>query len=124
MIPRGVRLTRIVILAPGLLLGCCWIPRGISGLLTLSHLVNPYFRLPEGVGQLLQLWSDPLGWYARQLFRHVRQTDPRALACFSALPNCLCGLVAVAMIVLVIVLAARAGGQQKLETPAREDFDA
>jgi hypothetical protein len=123
MKPAGNRFTNILILAPGLLLGCCWIPKGISGLLTLIHLVNPHFRLPEGVGQLLQLWSDPLGWYAHQLFRHVRQIDPRALACLSALPNCLCGLVAVALILLVIVLAARAAGRQKLETPARDDLD-
>ena len=123
MKPRGKRFTNIVILAPGLLLGCCWIPKGISGLLALSHLLIPHFRLPEGVGQLLQLWSDPLGWYAHQLFRHVRQIDPRALTCLSALPNCLCGLVAVAMILLVIVLAARASGLQTLEPPVREDLD-
>jgi hypothetical protein len=120
---EGKRLTGILILAPGLLLGCCWIPKGISGLLALSHLVNPHFRLPESFGQLLHLWSDPLGWYAQQLFRHVRQIDPRALACLSALPNCLCGLLGVAVIMLVIVLAARAGVQQKMETRAREDFD-
>lgn len=120
---EGKRLAAIAILTPGLLLGCCWIPKGISGLLALSHLAIPHFRLPEGVAQLLQLWSDPPGWYAHQLFRHVRQIDPRALTCLSTLPNCLCGLVAVAVIILVIVLAARVNGLQTLEPPAREDFD-
>jgi hypothetical protein len=117
------RLTNTVILVLGLLLGCCWLPRGISGLLTLSRIVSPGLRMPESFGQLLHLWSDPLDSYAQQLFRHLRQIDPRALACLSALPNCLCGLVAVAVIMLVIVLAARAGVQQKLETRAPEDFD-
>lgn len=102
----------ILLLALASILACCWLPRGISGLLSLARLVSFGLRPPEILAQLLQLWSDPLGWYAVQLFQRLHGLSPRVLVFLSAAPNCLCGLVAVAIILATIALVARASHSQ------------
>ena len=106
---RRSRITNIVVLIPGLLLGCCWLPRGISGLLSLTRVVGPGLRAPDIVVDLLRLWSDPIGWYGVQLLGHAREISPRVLGLLMAAPNCWCGLMAASVILLVVFLVLKPG---------------
>jgi hypothetical protein len=109
--------TNVLLLALGSTLACCWFPRGISGLLSLARMVSLGLRPPEILAQLLQLWSDPLEWYALQLLQRFHGLSPRVLVFLSAVPNCLCGLVAVAIILVTIALVARASDSQGAAGP-------
>jgi hypothetical protein len=99
------RITEIVLLALGLILGCCWLPRGINGLMSLLRVVGPTIRLPSVIAQFMPIWYDPLGWYASRI---VPRFGGRLGAFLLAVPNCLCGIVAIAIIAAVIFLFVRA----------------
>jgi hypothetical protein len=99
------RATEIGLLVLGLILGCCWLPRGISGLIHLIRVVTPAIRLPDMIGQFLYLWGDPLGWYTTRILPRV---SGRLSAFLLAAPNCVCGIVAIAIIAAVIFLFVRA----------------
>ena len=112
---RGI--TEIALLILGLILGCCWLPRGISGLLTLTRVVSPGLWLPNKLWQLAQIWADPLTWYGQQVFQRFPRLGPRVLAFLTAVPNCLCGIVAILVIALAVFLFIRAAGVERKETP-------
>jgi hypothetical protein len=52
---RRTRITKTVVLIPGLLLGCCRLLRGISAILSLARIVSPTLRAPNMVVELLRL---------------------------------------------------------------------
>lgn len=106
------RAAEIALLVLGLILGCCWLPKGINGLIHLIRVVTPAIRLPDILVQSLSIWYDPLVWYAGRIPPRV---SGRVGAFLIAVPNCLCGLVAIAIIGVVIFLfvrAMRAGGAE------------
>lgn len=109
--------TNILLLALASVLACCWFPRGITGLLALARVVSLGLRPPVILTQLLRLWSDPLEWYAAQLLQHFYKLSGRAFVFLSAVPNCLCGLVGVAIILVTIALVARSSRSQGTTEP-------
>jgi len=78
---RRTRITNTVVLIPGLLLGCCWLPRGVSGILSLARIVSPTLRAPDMVVKLLRLWADTIGRYGVLVIEHAREICPDLLAC-------------------------------------------
>lgn len=110
------KVTEIALLILGLILGCCWLPRGIMGLLTLTRVVSPGLWLPGKLWQLLQIWADPLTWYGQQVFQRFPRLGPRVLAFLTAVPNCLCGIVAILVIALAVFLFIKAAGVDRKET--------
>jgi len=109
------RVTEIALLVLGLILGCCWLPRGLSGLLWLMRAISPALRLPLTVDQILRFWADPLAWYGQWWMLHPGRLGPRASLALVAAPNCLCGLVAIAIIALVVFLFIRTRGAQQTD---------
>ena len=100
---KKASVTEIALLVLGLILGCSWFPRGILGVIGMIRVV---FRLPvpQTIIQFLDLWSYPVRWYSQQVFLFDHPVGTFLLA----LPNCLCGIVAIAIIGLVIFLFVRA----------------
>ena len=105
------KVTEIALLVLGLILGCCWLPKGIHGLVAMIRVVTR-LPLPTPLAELLDLWSDPFPWYYRQVFQRF---DFPVVSFLQAVPNCLCGIVGAAIVALVIVLFVRARATGRTE---------
>jgi hypothetical protein len=101
---RRTRVGGIALLVLGLILGCCWLPRGLTGLVWMVRAVSPAVRLPLIVDQILRFWADPLAWYGQWWITNPGWLGPRVSLILVAVPNCLCGAVAIGIIAMVIFL--------------------
>jgi hypothetical protein len=98
---RKNKATKIALLVPGLVPGCCWLPRGIQGLIQFTRVVTP-IPPPDMFRQFLHLRSDPLSWYDQRAFQMLPRLSSRVTFFLTAAPNYLCGIVAIVIIGLVI----------------------
>ncbi|MCR4407704.1 MAG: hypothetical protein NUW24_12425 [Anaerolineae bacterium] len=105
----------IILIVIGAVLSCCWLPRGIMGLLNLMSAVGARVHVSSRLIQFLQSLSNPLTWYNQQIMRgfFMRGGNVRIGQVLNAIPLCLCPLVAIAILVVGIVLYARAGRTAK-----------
>lgn len=101
----------IILIVVGVVLSCCWLPRGILGLLNLMYFVGAKVHISSNLIQFLQSLSNPLTWYNQQIMRgfFMRGGNVRIGQLLNAIPLCLCPLVAIAILVVGIVLYVRAG---------------
>lgn len=107
----------IILIVIGAVLSCCWLPRGIMGMLNLLYALGAKVRIPNNLIQSLQSLSNPLVWYNQQITRgfFMRGGSVRIGQLLNAIPLCLCPLVAVAILVVGVVLYARAGRERRGE---------
>lgn len=105
---RRTTVTEIALVILGLILACCWLPRGLSGLIFLARALTPALRPPSIVDQVLRFWADPLTWCNQWLLASAVRFSPRIALGLAAFPNCLCGVAAIAIVGVVIFLAVRA----------------
>jgi len=99
----------IILIIVGVVLSCCWLPRGISGLIYILQAVLPKFRVSSSIAQFLYAIGNPLGWYNQQIVRRFyMRGNLRIGHLLNAIPLCLFPLVGVAILVIAIVLYTRA----------------
>lgn len=107
----------IILIVVGAVLSCCWLPRGIIGLIYLIQAIGAKFRVSGDIAQLLQALSNPLAWYNQQIIRRFyMRGNFKVGQLLNAIPLCLCPLVAIAILVVAIVLFVRAGRAGREET--------
>jgi len=107
----------ILLLVIGAVLSCCWLPQGLTGLIYLVQIVSPRFHMARGLQQFLFSASNPLSWYNQQIIqRFYMRGNIRVGYLLNAIPMCFCPLVAVAILVVAIVLYARATRANREET--------
>ena len=98
-----------ILIVVGAVLSCCWLPRGISGLIYILQAVLPKFHISSSIAQFLYAMGNPLGWYNQQIIRRFyMRGDLRIGHLLNAIPLCLCTLVVIAILVIAIVLYTRA----------------
>jgi hypothetical protein len=106
----------IVLIVIGAVLSCCWLPRGIMGLIYLIQAIGAKLRVSGDIAQLLQALSNPLAWYNQQIIqRFYIRGNFKVGQLLNAIPLCLYPLVGIAVLVVAIVLyarAKRAGGEE------------
>jgi hypothetical protein len=106
----------VILIVIGAVLSCCWLPRGIIGLLNLAYAIGAKARLPGELTQLLQNLSNPLVWYSQWITRRFFiRGNFKVGQVLNAIPLCLFPLVGIAILVLGIVLYVRAGRAGKEE---------
>jgi hypothetical protein len=106
----------IVLVVIGAVLSCCWLPRGIIGLLNLMYAIGAKFHLPSNLTQLLQNLGNPLLWYNQWITRRFFiRGNFKVGQLLNAIPLCLFPLVGIAILVLGIVLYVRAGRASEKE---------